>query len=166
MNNLRFVITFILLLFLLNGCADFSSTSSNSQSNQDLEEIEYGRKLVLIMGCNDCHTPKGISEVYGPEKDWQVGDDLGFHGPYGTLYPANLRLLLNKISMGEWVTLAQKMRRNSPMAWSRLPSLNTKDLQAIYSFVRYLGPKGVPAPEGLKPGVEPQTDYFYFPLPH
>lgn len=166
MNFLRVVITSALFLCLLSGCTDFFKTSADSRSKQELEEIEYGRKLVLIMGCNDCHMPNGISGRYGPEDNWLVGNDLGFNGPYGTLYPTNLRLLLDKISVDEWVTLAQKMRQNSPMAWSRLTNLETKDLRAIYSFIKYLGPKGDPAPASLKPGVDPKTNYFYFPLPH
>ena len=166
MNFVKTFIVSFVFLTVLTGCSDLFKTSAGSQSNQNMEEIEYGRKLVLIMGCNDCHTPKGISGVYGPEDDWLVGDDLGFNGPYGTQYPTNLRLLLNKISMDEWVVLAQKMRKDSPMAWSQLPQLDTKDLRAIFSFVRYLGPKGVPAPASLGPGIEPQTRYFYFPLPH
>lgn len=160
------IIAFTLLLFALTGCTEFFSDSTSSQPNYNMAEVEYGRKLVLIMGCNDCHTPKGISGVYGPEQGWLVGNDLGFNGPYGTLYPTNLRLLIDEIPEDEWLILAQRMRQDSPMAWSRLPRLNTDDLQAIYRFIKYLGPKGVPAPAGLEPGVAPKTDYFYFPLPH
>ena len=164
MTYLRMVMVSSLFYSVLTGCTDF--TSPKSQSQLDMSEVEYGRKLVLIMGCNDCHTPKAISGVYGPEDDWLVGDDLGFNGPYGTKYPTNLRLLINKISEDEWVTLAQKMRQDSPMAWSRLPHLNREDLLAIYRFVKYLGPTGVPAPPSLGPGLEPDTEYFHFPLPH
>jgi hypothetical protein len=166
MNFMRIAISFTLLLLLLTGCVENYKSSTNSQSIQNKKEIEYGRKLVLIMGCNDCHSPGAIGEDYGPEDEWLLGSDLGFNGPYGTLYATNLRLLIDAVSEDEWIRLAQKMRLDSPMAWSQLPQLNTNDLEAIYRFIKYLGPKGVKAPQGLPPGEVPKTEYFYFPLPH
>ncbi len=162
------ILKFSLLLFALSaiGCTDLSNMSANSQSRQTLAEVEPGRKLVLIMGCVDCHTPGVIGAAHGPEEDWLTGSKLGFYGSYGTLYPANLRLLINETTEDEWVVLAQRMRENSPMAWSRLPYLTTEDLREIYSYIEYLGPKGVPAPQSLPPGVKPKTEYLYFPLPH
>lgn len=51
----------------------------------DKNRIEKGRRLVRIAGCNDCHTP-GYSQMEGnlPEKDWLLGSDVGFKGPWGT----------------------------------------------------------------------------------
>lgn len=166
MELVKRTVTLTLFLSVISGCTDFSSKPANAPSSQAMAEIEYGRKLVLIMGCNDCHTSGAISGVYGPEEDWLIGDTLGYKGPYGTQYPSNLRLLVSEITEDEWVVLAQKMRQNSPMAWSRLPSLDREGLRAIYRFIDYLGPKGDPAPSSLPPGVEPKTNFFYFPLPH
>lgn len=54
--------------------------------------IERGRYLVKVGGCNDCHTAGyGMSAGKVPEKDWLQGDQLGWHGPWGTTYPTNLR---------------------------------------------------------------------------
>src|SRR5262245_52122473 len=61
--------------------------------------LDRGRYLVAITGCNDCHTP-GFGEAGGqvPEQQWLIGDQLGFRGPWGTTYPANVRLLLAEMS--------------------------------------------------------------------
>lgn len=166
MNLVKAILTLTAFFVALMGCAGLNETISKDDSNSDEADIQYGRKLILIMGCNDCHTTSQIGSDYGPEDEWLLGNDMGFNGPYGTLYPTNLRLLINEISEDEWIRIAQKMRRDSPMAWSQLPQLDKEDLLAIYRFVKYLGPKGVPAPKGLPPGVVPETEHFFFPLPH
>ena len=45
-------------------------------------DIQRGRYLVTIGGCNDCHTP-GYAEAAGKvdEKLWLTGDPMGFRGP-------------------------------------------------------------------------------------
>lgn len=160
------------MAFVVTGCTETMRTSETNPSDIDMSRIEYGRKLVLIMGCIDCHTPSplglgaAMGSAYGPEEDWLTGAELGFYGPYGTAYPVNLRLLISEIDEKQWIALAQNLRQDSPMAWSRLPDLNTEDLRAIYRYIEYLGPKGVHAPPRLPPGVKPTTKYFYFPLPH
>src|SRR5688572_2915819 len=56
-------------------------------------EAERGRYLVRIAGCNDCHT-EGYAFANGDidESNWLTGDALGWRGPWGTTYAANLRL--------------------------------------------------------------------------
>jgi hypothetical protein len=130
------------------------------------QSVERGRKLVLDMDCNSCHTPDYDSRPSVPEEDWLVGGDLGFYGPSGTVYPANLRLLVNRISEDEWVILARKLRKGMPMEAVLLPSAPEQDLRAIYRFVKYLGPKGEPAPKSLPAGVTPQTKYIEYPYLH
>ena len=101
-----------------------------------------------------------------PEDDWLVGGNLGFHGSWGTAYPSNLRLMLDGLSEEKWLALARQMRQSSPMSWVRLPKVSEQDLRAVYRFVKYLGPKGIPAPDRLPAGVTPTTDYIEFPEPH
>lgn len=44
--------------------------------------IEQGRYLVKTAGCNDCHTPNyPQSGGKVPEKQWLIGDQLGWRGP-------------------------------------------------------------------------------------
>lgn len=158
----------LLVMILVAGCVDSGKQKSLDRlESERLADINRGRYMVEIMGCNDCHTSGtigGASTI--PEEDWLLGSDRGFHGPWGTAYPTNLRLLLNAMTEDEWLVLARKMRSNSPMAWSWLPKATEQDLRAMYRFVKFLGPKGVPAPERLPAGVRPTTPYIEFPLPH
>ncbi len=55
--------------------------------------VDRGRYLVGFGRCNDCHTP-GWRESDGsiPVSRWMTGSNLGYRGPWGTSYPANVRL--------------------------------------------------------------------------
>lgn len=60
-----------------------------SQAEEKIREsdIKRGRYLVKTVGCNDCHTPAyGLKYGEVPEKDWLIGDQVGWKGPWGTTY--------------------------------------------------------------------------------
>src|SRR5262249_22301482 len=80
---------------------------AKSPSRKDLDR---GRYLVIIGGCNDCHTD-GYAPHNGkvPESAWLLGSGLGFRGPWGTTYAPNLRLTLSKMSETEWIKYAQSL---------------------------------------------------------
>ena len=124
--------------------------------------IEHGRYIVNISGCNDCHTP-GYPESGGktPRSDWLTGNPVGFQGPWGTTYPANLRLLVQSMSEAQWIARARTPMR-PPMPWFSLQAMSDNDLRAIYRFVRHLGPKGEPAPAYAAPGQKVNTPYIVF----
>lgn len=128
------------------------------------EELQRGRYLVKIGGCNDCHTP-GYAARNGEveEKLWLTGDRLGWSGPWGTTYPANLRLLLAGMSQEEWVKHARTMTPRPPMPWFNVRAMTDADLKAIYTFTRSLGPGGEPAPQYVPPGGKPTGPLVQFP---
>jgi hypothetical protein len=132
----------------------------------DTKAVERGRYVVVIGGCNDCHTP-GYGQAGGkvPEKQWLTGDNMGWRGPWGTTYASNLRLVIGKLTETEWVKLAKTSQFRPPMPWWALRSMTEQDLRALYAFVRYLGPAGVPAPEYLPPGQEPPAPFILIPGP-
>ncbi len=78
--------------------------------------VDRGRSLVKITGCNDGHTP-GYAQAGGkiPEKAWRVGDRLGWRGPWGTPYPTNLRLSMDKLLEEQWVKIAHTTQYRPPM---------------------------------------------------
>ena len=123
-----------------------------------------GRYLVIIAGCNDCHTP-GYADAAGkiPEKEWLTGDRIGWRGPWGTTYSANLRLHMQQISEEQWLTIARAAEFRPPMPWYILREMTDQDLRAIYRFIRNLGPAGEPAPAFLPPTQEPPQPYILFP---
>jgi hypothetical protein len=83
--------------------------------------VERGRYLAQIGGCNGCHTP-GYTARNGQvaEARWLVGDSLGYNGPWGTTYPANLRSYLSTMDMDAWVEQARTLETRPPMPWFNL----------------------------------------------
>jgi len=128
--------------------------------------VERGRYIAKVAGCNDCHTP-GYAMTGGQvaEKDWLVGDRLGWQGPWGTTYPANLRLLMAKMSEDDWVKAAHNAQMRPPMPWFALRDMSEADLRALHRFVRSLGPAGEAAPPYLPPGIAAQGPVVTFPAP-
>ena len=124
--------------------------------------IERGRYLVTIGGCNDCHTA-GYPEQGGttPESQWLTGVPVGFQGPWGTTYAANLRLVAGRMTEAEWVAHARK-ERLPPMPWFNLKAMSDPDLKAMYAFIRSLGQPGVAAPAYVAPGGKVTTPYIVF----
>lgn len=103
-----------------NESPENKSTSDNMMSQKDnggyKNQVEYGRHLVAILGCNDCHTPK-IMTPMGPVPDTSLllsghpakipfpqinlkeiegkglavtGDQTAWAGPWGISYADNL----------------------------------------------------------------------------
>jgi mono/diheme cytochrome c family protein len=128
-------------------------------------DAKRGRYLVQIAGCNDCHTPgytANASKV--DEKLWLTGDMLGWRGPWGTTYPANLRLVVQNLTEAQWLKHARNEWR-PPMPWFNLHDMTDGDLRAIYRYIRHLGPAGEPAPVYVPPDKEPNPPFVQFPAP-
>ncbi len=124
--------------------------------------LERGRYLVAISGCNDCHTvgyPQSAGKV--PESEWLTGNPVGFSGPWGTSYPANLRLLAQSLTESEWMKRARS-EMLPPMPWFALRDMNDADVRALYRYIRSLGAKGQPAPAHVPPGQKVVTPYIEF----
>lgn len=130
----------------------------------DDSAVERGRYLAKIAGCNDCHTAGYLaSEGAVPERDWLLGDNFGWRGPWGTTYGSNLRLLLGAMSEQQWIAMARSLRARPPMPWFALNEMADEDLKALYAFIRYLGPAGGTAPAYVPPDREPSPPYALFP---
>ncbi len=128
--------------------------------------VERGRYLVAIGSCNDCHSP-GFEEIGDqfPEADRLLGSDIGFAGPWGVSYPANLRLSVAGMAQDQWLA---RIRRGGlpPMPWPALKALTDTDAVAIYQYLKSLGPLGNVAPAPVAPGLPIPTEYILFaPLP-
>lgn len=126
-----------------------------------LNDIEAGRYLVTVSGCNDCHTP-GWTETGGatPEAQWLTGSPVGWRGPWGVTYPSNLRLLAAGMSEADFVTMLHTRKDRPPMPWMNVNRMHDADARAVYRFLRALGPAGSPAPTGVPPGQEPKTAFI------
>jgi mono/diheme cytochrome c family protein len=127
-------------------------------------QLERGRHLILIAGCNDCHTP-GYVQKNGQvdEKLWLTGDSLGWAGPWGTTYATNLRLMMANMTERQWLHHARHMEPKPPMPWFNVRAMSDAELKAIYAFTRSLGPAGVPAPAYVPAGQKAQGPVVQFP---
>jgi mono/diheme cytochrome c family protein len=140
------------------------ATQSAGAQPAKKEQIQRGRYLVKIGGCNDCHTPGYIAkngEV--DEKLWLTGDTVGWSGPWGTTYAINLREFMADKSEQQWVKHARTMKPRPPMPWFNVRAMTDADLKAIYAYTRSLGPGGEPAPKFVPPGSKPAGPVVQFP---
>ena len=121
--------------------------------------------VVQTAGSNDCHTP-GYPPSNGKvdEKDWLTGDKLGWRGPWGTTYPANLRLAAANMTEAQWLLRARSEMR-PPMPWFNLRDMTDRDVRAIYRYLRFMGPAGEPAPAYVPPDRTPNPPFVQFPAP-
>jgi len=144
--------------------AGWAASDNSAGSQGPGQSIARGRYVVVIGGCNDCHTA-GFAESGGtlPEREWLVGNPVGWRGPWGTTYAINLRLLFQTMSEDGWVSWARTSRTLPPMPYWILNAMQDEDLRAMYQFIRSLGPAGVPAPVDLPPGQTPTTPFVQFP---
>jgi mono/diheme cytochrome c family protein len=131
----------------------------------DSSSVERGRYLAMVAGCNDCHTPEYMESAgQVDEKLWLTGSSLGWHGPWGTTYPPNLRLVAGTLTEEQWVLDARTPRR-PPMPWYALRDMTDADVKSIYRYLKHMGPAGQPAPAPLAPGQEPPEPVFRAPMP-
>jgi hypothetical protein len=96
-----------------------------------------------------------------PAAEWLTGNAVGFSGPWGTSYPANLRLTAQSMPEAAWIARARS-ELLPPMPWFALRDMSDADVRAVYRYIRSLGAKGVPAPAYVPPGGKVATPYIEF----
>lgn len=153
-------------LFIMACTIALSSPAAAGESGDDPALVERGRYLVEVAGCNDCHTA-GYADAAGevPEREWLKGSPLGYRGPWGTTYASNLRLYMADMTEAQWLERARTLKTRPPMPWFNVRAMSTRDLRAVYRFIRDLGPIGKPAPAFVPPDQEPGGPYVQWPVP-
>lgn len=125
---------------------------------------QAGEYLTIVGGCNDCHTERWAeSNGNVPQADRLAGNPVGYRGPWGTTYAANLRMLTQRMPEDRWVTMLQTAAGGHgmpPMPWMNTRMMSDQDLRAMYRYIHSLGPKGVRMPRQVPPGQEPTTPYI------
>lgn len=156
-----------LALLALAGCRQATptptptATAKPPPAAEDTDLIARGEYLVKIAGCNDCHTA-GYMEQAGnvPKEQWLTGSPMGFHGPWGTTYAANLRLKAAEMEEAAWLKYTGELHTRPMMPDFALRAMAPQDRRAIYRLLRALGPAGTPAPAYLLPGQFPPKPYL------
>lgn len=149
---------------LLTGCQEGPFTATVSTRSDDSPRVEAatdiaaGRYVVLVGGCNDCHTPQYATTggVRPPESEWLKGSTEGHTGPWGTSYGKNLRLTVAGRSEDEWVHLLETGTSLPPMPWPSVRAMSETDKRNVYRYIKALpGDPGQPSPAPLPPGATP-----------
>src|SRR5262245_59964753 len=124
------------------------------------DDIERGRYMILTGHCNNCHTAGySCKQVNMPEKEWLVGNPVGYRMGPGTTYASNLRLTVQPFTEDQWVQYAKTTKPRPPMPWWSLHDTTEQDLRAMYKFIKHLGPAGQPAPAFVPPDKDPAPPY-------
>lgn len=155
------------LSLALTGCqAPQASAEPAARAPSDSELLARGDYLVRIAGCNDCHTP-GYTDSQGDVDRalWLIGSPLGFSGPWGTTYAANLRLKAADKDEAAWLAYTADLHTRPMMPDFAVRAMSEDDRRALYRLIRSLGVPGDPAPTFLPPGQTPPAPYIQLVLP-
>jgi uncharacterized protein YjiS (DUF1127 family)/mono/diheme cytochrome c family protein len=130
-------------------------------------QVERGKYLVALGGCNDCHTPgyffgkpDPVRFLGGSEVGFEIPDLGVFHGP--NLTP-DQDTGLGKWSMVEIVTAITKGRRPDGrvlapiMPWHAFANLTRQDANAIAAFLKSLPPVKNKVPGPFGPSEKPTS---------
>lgn len=127
----------------------------------DEVSIERGQYISIIGGCHYCHT-EGYRESEGkidPSKALK-GSSLGWQGPWGTTYAANLREVALGYSEETWVEFLKAKVTSPPMPWYQVQAMDESDMRSLYLYIKSLGDYGESAPNSRPRGKEPKTPYI------
>jgi mono/diheme cytochrome c family protein len=166
---MRHTLLALTIALAIAGCAKSPRTAVATTTLAAMDNAELlarGEYLVRIGGCNDCHTA-GYAEQQGniDRAQWLTGSPLGYRGPWGTTYAANLRLKLAGMDEAQWLAYSANLHTRPLMPDFALRAMREDDRRALYRFVRSLGPAGVPAPAYTPPGQQPAPPYLDLVLP-
>lgn len=123
--------------------------------------VERGLYVSIIGSCHDCHT-EGYRENEGkidPAKA-MLGIGIGWQGPWGTSYSANLRLIASGLSEQGFLRLLTSYKARPPMPWYNLRKMEEDDLKSLYLYLRSLGEPGKIEPPFVAPGDIVRTPYI------
>jgi hypothetical protein len=122
--------------------------------------VERGLYVSIIGGCHFCHT-EGYRESEGtidPDKALK-GSTLGWQGPWGTSYAANLRDTAMGYSEDTWVAFLKNKITSPPMPWYQVQAMEETDMRSLYLYIKSLGPAGDTVPFHRDPGKKVRTPY-------
>ncbi len=131
----------------------FKTYSPSPEPNRN-NPIEYGKYLVTIANCFDCHTQMVKGDFI---KGKEFAGGFEFHFPFGVVRSANITPDANT-GIGSW-TKEQFIQRfksmdadsnqaasigttdfNTPMPWTLFGGMSREDLGAIYDYLKTIKP--------------------------
>jgi mono/diheme cytochrome c family protein len=124
--------------------------------------VKRGEQVAITAGCHDCHTA-GYAESGGKIDPAAAlkGVPLGWQGPWGTTYAANLRLIAKeKGSEDAFLAYAKSFQARPPMPFFNVHAMDESDIRSFYQYIVSLGEPGERMPDYVPPGQEPKTPYI------
>ena len=123
--------------------------------------VARGAQVAITSGCHDCHTA-GYAETGKIDPAAALkGTGLGWQGPWGTTYPANLRLIAkDKGSEDAFLHYARTFQARPPMPYMNVHAMDESDIRSLYQYIISLGEAGDAVPDYAPPGQEPKTPYI------
>ena len=103
----------------------------------DEVSVERGLYISIIGGCHFCHT-EGYREADGkidPEKALK-GSSIGWQGPWGTTYAANLRDSAMGFTEDKWVDHFKNKVNLPPMPSYQIQAMSESDLRSVYLYIK------------------------------
>lgn len=109
------------------------------------DRVKYGRYLVKIGGCADCHTPQNQGQ---PVAGFEFAGGWLMRGPWGEATTANITPDPSGISYYDEALFIEVMRTgyvkarklNSIMPFNAFKNLTDDDLKAMFAYLRTLRP--------------------------
>jgi mono/diheme cytochrome c family protein len=160
--------------YLLLSCTSTKRTTPVAPAAMTAEQrVERGRYLMTAMPCVDCHTP---GTLYGAPDTTRMysGSELGWVGPWGVAYAANLTP--DSTGLGAWTEdqIATAIRTgNRPdgrqlaaiMPWMTFANLTDEDAHAIAAYLKTIKPVHHKVPAPVPPGRKLSGATIAFPPP-
>ena len=106
--------------------------------------VKRGAQVAITAGCHDCHTA-GYAESGGKIDPAAAlkGMALGWQGPWGTTYAANLRLIAKeKGSEDAFLHYAKSFQARPPMPFFNVHAMDESDIRSLYQYIVSLGEPG------------------------
>jgi mono/diheme cytochrome c family protein len=150
-----------MLRIALGVAMGLAATAAMAADTTDQVSVQNGLRISIIGGCHDCHTV-GYSQTSGKIDPTAAlkGSPVGYNGPWGTTYPANLRLLASTMSEDDWVTYLKTFQTRPPMPWYNVRQLSDNEMRSLYEYIKSLGEPGDPVPDYVPPDQKPRTPYI------
>ncbi len=134
------------------------------------QQVDRGKYLVTVGGCNDCHTPGGL---LNPDMTRMLGGGdvaFGIRGLGGAWVPPNLTPD-KETGLGNWTTeqivtaittgVRPDGRVLAPwMPWKAFSQLSSADAQAIAAYLKSIPALKNPTPGPFGPDEKPSRPVF------
>jgi mono/diheme cytochrome c family protein len=122
--------------------------------DDERDHLGYGRYLVTLAGCQECHTPRDAHGKLDQSRAFTGGQEL--RGPWGRVVSANLtpdeETFVGQATRDEFIGRFKAFAplvadpplaprgRNTVMPWLAFSGMTERDLGAIYDYLRTLKP--------------------------